>query len=63
MGRRIRVKHTSRFEDRLAAEALRLKEQAEEMPQGLDRELLLRRAMQCETASYMSEWLTSPSPK
>jgi hypothetical protein len=41
-------------------EAARFKEAAAELPQGLVRELLLRRARQAETASHMGEWLRSP---
>jgi hypothetical protein len=64
---RKRVKHLTTFEERLAQEARQFKEAAEKQPHGgMARELLLRRARQAETASHMSEWLTSPglaSPK
>ncbi|MBR1151081.1 hypothetical protein [Bradyrhizobium sp. JYMT SZCCT0428] len=59
--RRRRVKHTATFEERLAEEALRFKEAAEEQPAGrMARELLLRRAQLAETASRMNRWLPSP---
>lgn len=64
--RRRRVKHIVSFEDRLAYEAHRLREQARLVPPGRDRDSLLRRARQAETAAHISEWLTSPglaSPK
>ena len=49
------------FEQRLANEAKRFREAAEQAPQGtMARELLLRRARQAETASHMSDWLRSP---
>jgi hypothetical protein len=48
------------FEERLAEEAARFKEAAEQLPHGTARELLLRRARQAETASHMSDWLKSP---
>jgi hypothetical protein len=57
---RQRFKHTKTFEERLAEEAVRFREAAAELPQGLARELLLRRARQAETASHMGEWLRSP---
>jgi hypothetical protein len=58
---RKRVKHLTTFEERLAAEARRFREAAEEQPAGSKaRELLLRRARQAETASHMSDWLSSP---
>ncbi|MCP3397747.1 MULTISPECIES: hypothetical protein [unclassified Bradyrhizobium] len=58
---RKRVKHLTTFEERLAEEARRFKEAAEEQPPGSKaRELLLRRARQAETASHMNDWLSSP---
>jgi hypothetical protein len=64
--RRRRVKHVASFEDRLAYEAHRCKEQAKALPHGQQREALLRKARQAETAAHISEWLSSPglaSPK
>lgn len=58
--RRKRTKHTATFEERLAEEAKRFKDAAEQLPPGTERELLLRRARQAETASHMSDWLRSP---
>ena len=59
--KRRRIKHKTTFEERLAEEARRYKEAAEEQPTGSTaRELLLRRARQAETASRMNEWLKSP---
>jgi hypothetical protein len=57
---RRRFKHTETFEERLAEEAARFRKAAEELPHGTARELLLRRARQAETASHMSDWLSSP---
>jgi hypothetical protein len=46
------IKHKTTFEERLAEEARRFKEAAEEKPLGsMARKLLLRRARQAETAS------------
>jgi hypothetical protein len=53
-------KNTKTFEERLAEEAARFKEAAEQLPPGIARELLLRRARQAETASYLNQWLQSP---
>ena len=55
-----REKKRSRFEDRLANEAARLRKEAGLLPAGIERELLLRKARQAETASHISEWLSSP---
>ena len=55
------VKQKTAFEERLAEEARRYKEAAEEQPPGSTaRELLLRRARLAETASHTNEWLKSP---
>jgi len=58
---RKRVKHTTTFEQRLAAEAQEFMEAAEKQPAGsVARELLLRRARQAQTAAHINDWLTSP---
>jgi hypothetical protein len=57
---RRRVKQTQSLEIRLSSEAARLREEARKLPPGIEREELLRKARQAETASHMSEWLTSP---
>jgi len=44
------------FEKRLAQEAQLIKELAKSLP----RELLSRKARQLETASHLTEWLSSP---
>jgi hypothetical protein len=54
------LKKTQTFEQLLAEEALRFKEAAEVLPQGMARELLLRRVRQAETGSHLREWLNSP---
>jgi len=59
MTMRRRFKQTDPLEQRLAEEAIRLREQAELLPPGAVREQALRRARQCETGAHMSEWLRS----
>ena len=54
------LKHTTSFEERLAQEAERAKIQAEKLPEGLERDLLLKKARQAETAMHITEWLASP---
>jgi hypothetical protein len=56
---RKRIKHITSFEDRLAYEAHRCKEQAKALPHGQERDMLLRKARQAETAAHISEWLSS----
>jgi hypothetical protein len=59
--KRFRIKHTTTFEERLAAEALKLKEAAKDLPPGSPaQEQLLRRARQAETAQRINGWLSSP---
>lgn len=58
--KRRRFKQTDTLEQRLAAEAKRLREEAKLLPPGAHRDIMLRRARQCETGSHMSEWLQSP---
>jgi hypothetical protein len=48
------------FPDRLEQEAKALKEQARKIRPGKEREMLLRKARQLETAVHINEWLTSP---
>ncbi|EJN15813.1 hypothetical protein PMI42_00578 [Bradyrhizobium sp. YR681] len=60
MPERRRFKQTQTIEERLAVEAEGLREQANKLPHGAEREALLRKARQAETGSHMSEWLRSP---
>jgi hypothetical protein len=60
MFKRRRFKQTTTLETRLALEAKRLREEAARLPPGVERDRLLKRARQDETASHMVEWLRSP---
>jgi hypothetical protein len=60
MQQRRRFKQTVSFEDRLAQEAERAKAAAEILPDGTERDLLLKRARQAEAAAHINEWLSSP---
>ena len=57
---RRRFKQTQTLEERLGEEASRLREEAKALPPGIERDQLIRRARQAETASRMNQWLTSP---
>jgi hypothetical protein len=48
------------LKDRLVEQAKAAREQAKKLPPGKERESLLRRARQSETASHIDEWLRSP---
>ena len=57
---RRRFKQTVSLEGRLAEEARRLRKEARGSPAGIAREHLLRRARELDTASRLSEWISSP---
>jgi hypothetical protein len=57
---RNRFKQTITLGDRLAHEAERLRQKARTVPADKERERLLRKARQLETASHINEWLSSP---
>lgn len=58
--RRIRIKHALSLEERLAEEARRIRERANNLPGGAERDALLLKARQMETASHLTDWITSP---
>jgi hypothetical protein len=64
---RRRFKNILSFPDRLDQEIERLRAEAEKLPPGThEREMLLRKARQAETALRVNDWLSSPalqSPK
>ncbi|WFU84850.1 hypothetical protein QA645_19540 [Bradyrhizobium sp. CIAT3101] len=57
---RSRVKQTRSLEDRMADQATKLKDQADHLPAGAEREALLKRARIAETGAHLSDWLQSP---
>ena len=57
---RRRFKQTAPLDQRLTQEADRLRKEAQGKPPGIERERLIRRARQAETAAHIQEWLTSP---
>ncbi|MDI2078011.1 hypothetical protein QJT78_49835 [Bradyrhizobium sp. Mp27] len=57
---RRRVKQTKALEQRLAEEAVRLRQQAKLLPVGPGRERLIRKARQAEIGLQISSWLRSP---
>jgi hypothetical protein len=64
--RRNRHKNTVSFDERLQRAAEEAREAARSLPQGCERDALLKRARQAETAAHINEWLSSPglqSPK
>jgi hypothetical protein len=59
--KRNRRKQTVSFDERLQRAARDAREAAQRLPRGHEREMLLRRARQAETAADINGWLTSPS--
>jgi hypothetical protein len=58
-----RFKQIDPLDKRLSEEAERLRKEARGTPPGVARDRLIRRARFAETASHMSEWLSSPGLK
>jgi hypothetical protein len=56
---RRRLKQTTPLDQRLEEQAERLRKEAKGTPPGVEREKLIRRARQAETAAHIQEWLTS----
>jgi hypothetical protein len=54
-----RFKNTLTFPDRLAKEAKRLREEAETKTPGPERDGLLRKARQADTAAHIDQWVSS----
>ena len=55
------LKETSPLEQqRLEEEAKRLRKEAQGTPHGVEREKLLRKARQAETAAHLQKWVKSP---
>ena len=58
--RRPRIKHESSFNDRLLKTAQDAREQASQLPAGPERDRLLMKAQQCETAAGIETWVSLP---
>jgi hypothetical protein len=57
------VTQSDTFQNVSAREAVTFREAAAKLPPGTERELLLRRARQAETASRANAWVDSPGLK
>jgi hypothetical protein len=60
MTARRRFQQLCSLEAQLAQRAAELRELAETLPPGIERDTILRKARQAEAGSHMSEWLRSP---
>ena len=57
---RRRFKQIRTFPDRLSDFAREARERAEKLPPGTEKDDLLRKARQADTAFHLEEWLNSP---
>ncbi len=60
MKTRRRFKQTLTLETRLTDWAMQIREQAAKLRPGTERESLIRKARQAETAARLNEWINSP---
>jgi hypothetical protein len=60
MSERHRIKQTESLSDRVAAFAAETREKANLLPPGPERDALLKKIRQAETASRLDEWASSP---
>jgi hypothetical protein len=51
------------FEGRIEEEKKRLQEQADLLPHGAPKDILLRKIRQLDTASHMYDWVRSPGSR
>jgi hypothetical protein len=63
MSKRRRVKPALSFFDRLKMEAQRLRQEAENKPPGPDRDELMTKVRQVESALRIANWVSSPGLK
>jgi hypothetical protein len=62
-GKRNRRKQTTSFDERLKRAAHEAREAAQYLPPGPQREMLLKKAGQAETAQRINEWLAAPGQR
>jgi hypothetical protein len=61
--RRRRFKQKTTLQDRIAEWAASVRDQAAAMPPGQDRDELLKKLRQAETAMHLQDWANSPGLK
>jgi hypothetical protein len=59
MGQRRRFKQTLSLKERLESFAKEVREKASQLPAGIERDSLLKRARQADTASHIEDWANS----
>jgi hypothetical protein len=57
---RRRFKQTTPLKERLTSFAREVREKASRLPSGIDRDNLLKKAREAETAAHLDDWVNSP---
>jgi hypothetical protein len=60
MTERRRFKQRQSFKDRLTAWAESVRKQAEKLTPGPERDLMMKKARQADTAAHLDDWVNSP---
>jgi hypothetical protein len=60
MSQRRRTKETTSLKERLAFFAREVRAKASALPPGAERDTLLKKASQADTAAHLEEWANSP---
>jgi hypothetical protein len=63
MQQRLRIKHISTLQQRLAMFAEHAKEQASSLPNGPEKDAALQRARQADNAAQMNDWISIPGSR
>jgi hypothetical protein len=63
MSERQRIEHDHPLDERLALEAVRLKQTAKRLKPGSKRQAMLRKAREAEIAASITAWISSPGLK
>ena len=59
MKTRRRFKQTTSLKDRLACFASEIREKASQLPPGAEKEAMLKKASQADTAAHLDDWANS----
>jgi hypothetical protein len=60
MQKRRRIKHTVSLKDRLLSFAKETSQRASQLPNGPERDDMLRKARRADTAAHIDDWAKSP---
>lgn len=60
MLKRRRFKQSTSFQERLAKWAKQVRDQADQLPPGDERDKLLKKASQADAAAHLDDWANSP---